>query len=105
LEGARGDIKSVEEDSEDWVVGLGEGGVDAGVCDCAVARRKGLQVVNLEEANLDLLVGAGPEVDLDLRPERCAEVEGEGGLRGGDGSGIDGKIVGSQVVDREVLKS
>lgn len=104
MEGAGGDVKSVEEDSKDWVVGLGEGRVNACVCDCAVARRKGLQVINLEESHLNLLVGAGPEVEPDLGPEWCAEVEGKSSLRAGDGSGIDGKIVGSQVVDRKVLE-
>lgn len=56
-----------------------------------------------EVAELDLGVVGGPEVYPDPRPDRRGEIEPEGDLSAGDGCGIDGKVIGAEVVDRKVL--
>ena len=45
LDGIGRNIEAVNEDSDDGTIVGGEGGVDVGVCECAVASTEGLDVV------------------------------------------------------------
>lgn len=60
---------------------------------------------DFEVAELDLAVGAGPEVDLDSRPNRRREVELEGDLSIGGSRWVNSKAIGGEVIDRKVLQS
>ena len=62
-------------------------------------------VTELEVADLDLTIRAGPEVHLDLGPDRRRIIKGEGDLRIGEYRRIYGKIVGPEITNREILNS
>lgn len=60
---------------------------------------------DFEVAKLYLVIGAGPEVDLDSGPNRCSEVELEGDLSIGGSRWVNSETIGSEVIDRKVLQS
>lgn len=99
-----GHVKAIDEDPDDRRFSSIEGGIDVGVGEGAVAGADGLDVVGLEVAQLQLAVGAGPEVDSHLRPDWRGEVELEGDLGVGQRDGVDCEARGREGADGEVLQ-
>lgn len=62
-------------------------------------------VTDLEIADLDLTIRTGPEVHLDLGPDRRRIIKGEGDLRIRENRRIYCKIIGAEITNREILNS
>lgn len=62
-------------------------------------------VTNLKVADLDLTIRTGPEVYLDLGPDRRRIIKAEGDLRIRENRRIYCKIIGTEITNREILDS
>lgn len=62
-------------------------------------------LTDLEVADLDLTIRTGPEVHLNLGPDRRRIVKGEGDLRIRENRRIYCEIIGTEITNREILNS